>query len=285
MDAFNNYLETISRWPLLTPAQEIELSRLKQAGINRAKSIGTCKPTRQDLRVIKRGERSVERMVLCNLRLVVSIAKNYVRHCNTHTIEDLVQYGSIGLKRAIEKFDHEKGYKLSTYATWWIKQEIHRGIYKADRTIRLPEHCRQSWARLRKHSNDLTQKLGRAPTQDELIATAEMSKKDYALITRAMEGILSLNSPMESGAEIIEYLPDCNNRNEIATDYTALLDTIELLRDDERELINRYYGLNGYPADSMVEISKQRGTSRQAVKNRLDRIQANMKFRLSAYQQ
>ena len=285
MDSFDEYLKTISRWPLLTPVQEIELSRLKQAGLAKAESIGTCKPTRQDLRIIKKGQRSIEHMVLCNLRLVVSIAKNYVRGCNTHTIEDLVQYGSIGLKRAVEKFDHEKGYKLSTYATWWIRQEIHRGIYKADRAIRLPEHCRQYWARLRKHTNDLTHKLGRPPTLDELLAAAEVSMKDYALVERAMGGITSLNTPMESGAEMIEYLPDQGNFNEIATDYTALLDSVLLLRDDDREIINRRYGLNGHSVHSLVEIGKQRGISRQGVKDRLNRIEANLKFRLMEFHQ
>jgi RNA polymerase primary sigma factor len=122
MDTFGQYLETISRWPLLTAAQEINLGRLIQAGIKTSEQIGTRKPTRKQLKVIKTGQRSLNRMVLCNLRLVVSVAKLYTGPCKLLDIEDLVQYGFIGLKRAAEKFDPTRGYKFSTYARRWIVQ-------------------------------------------------------------------------------------------------------------------------------------------------------------------
>jgi RNA polymerase primary sigma factor len=281
MDTFGQYLENISRWPLLTPAQEIELGRLKQAGIEVSERIGTCKPNRKESRAIKTGQRAVERMVLCNLRLVVSIAKNYIGHCSLHDIEDLVQYGSIGLKRAAERFDHEKGYKFSTYATWWIRQEIQRGIYKADRTIRLPEHCRLTWARLRKQNVLLTNKLGRTPTQDEVMEAAEVSKKDYLLLTRSMEKTFSLNAQLESGNELIENLTDPSSSNEISTDYALLLAFIETLREDDRDLIARRFGICGHHEHTLVELGDQRGVTRQRIKQKVDKIQDRIKTWLS----
>jgi RNA polymerase primary sigma factor len=277
MDTFGKYLENISRWPLLTPTQEIELSRLKQAGMEVSERIGACKPNRKQLRVIKTGQRAIERMVLCNLRLVVSIAKLYVGHCSLHDIEDLVQYGSIGLKRAAEKFDHEKGYKFSTYATWWIRQEIQRGIYKADRTIRLPEHCRQAWARLRKHSVLLANKLGRIPTEKEVMEAAEVSKKDYILLARSMEKTFSLNAQLESGNEIIENLIDPSSSNEISADYTFLFAFIETLHADDKDLIVRRFGICGHHEHSLVELGKQRGVTRQRIKQKIDKIENYIK--------
>jgi RNA polymerase primary sigma factor len=280
VDTFGKYLENIARWPLLTPAQEIELGRLKQAGIETSDRIGTRKPTRQESRTIKTGQRAVERMVLCNLRLVVSIAKKYIGHCDLLDIEDLVQCGSIGLKHAAVKFDHEKGYKFSTYATWWIRQEIQRGIYKTDRIIRLPEHCRLVWARLRKHASLLTHELGRAPTQKELMQAADIGENDFMLITRAMDRISSLNEQLENGGEPIDYLADINSNIEIAPDYSALLNALQTLKEDEFELITKYFGIGGEPQQSMAELSRQRGVSRQSIKQKMDKIKGCIRLRL-----
>jgi RNA polymerase primary sigma factor len=282
MDTFGQYLETIGRWPLLTPAQEIELARLKQAGIDTEESIGARKPTRKESRIIKTGKRSAERMVMCNLRLVVSIAKRFVNNCNLHDIEDLVQYGSIGLKRAVEKFDPQKGYKLSTYASWWIKQEIQRGIYKADRMIRLPEHSRLKWARLQRYSTILFHQLGRAPTADELIKATDISKKEYALITKTMERTLSLNYLLETGSELIDCMPNESNGNEITADYTPLLNSIQSLNPDERDMINRRFGIDGYAPHTYNELGDQCKISRQGAKDRVDKIQNRIKYYLSS---
>lgn len=280
MDTFGRYLETISRWPLLTPAQEIELARLKQAGIEVAERIGTRKPTRRELRAIKTGQRSIERIITCNLRLVVSIAKNYVNNCSLHDIEDLVQYGSIGLKRAAERFDHEKGYKFSTYASWWIRQEIQRGIYKADQTIRIPEHCRLIWARLRRHANALLHELGRTPTSEEIMQAANVSKIDFMLITRAMERAISLNNTLQGGNEMIDFIPDNENGSEIALDCGILIELVEMLPDNDRNLVKKRFGIGEYAPHSYIELGKQYGISRQGAKDRLDKIQARIKSQL-----
>jgi RNA polymerase sigma factor (sigma-70 family) len=281
MDTFGEYLNTIGRWPLLTPAQEIELARLKQAGIDTAEAIGTRKPTRQESRIIKTGQRSAERMVLCNLRLVVSIAKRYVTHCNLHDIEDLVQHGTIGLKRAVDKFDSEKGYKLSTYATWWIKQEIQRGIYKTDRSIRLPEHCRLAWARLQRHANQLGQELGRPPTPDEIMEAAGVNQKDFALITRAMSRTASLNDPLETGNELLENVADPGNENEIAPDFRALVKLMQALQPDERDLLSRRFGMGGHAPHTYAELGDHFGVSRQRAKQRVERAKNLIRLHLS----
>jgi RNA polymerase primary sigma factor len=281
MDTFGRYLENIARWPLLSADQEIELGRLIQAGIETSDHVGTRKPTRKELRIIRTGERSVDRMVLCNLRLVVSIAKKFVGHCDLHDIEDLVQYGSIGLKSAAQRFNPEKGYKFSTYATWWIRQEVQRGIYKADRIIRVPEHSRLTWARLQKQKAALSHELGRAPTSDELMKATDVKKEDFYMITRAMGTTTSLNAQLDGGDEIIGLLADHVNRNEIAPDYTALLDSLQILDDEERELIAKRFGLNEHPAHSFIELGKQYGITRQGAKDRVDKIQRRIKFQLS----
>jgi RNA polymerase primary sigma factor len=219
-------------------------------------------------------------MVLCNLRLVVSIAKRYIGHCDLLDIEDLVQCGSIGLKNAAVKFDHLKGYKFSTYATWWIKQEIQRGIYKTDRIIRLPEHCRLIWARLRKQANLLSHELGRAATQEELLQAAEIGENDFMLIVRAMNRIASLNDQLKNGGEPIDFLAEINSSNEIAPDYSALLNALQTLKEDEFELISKYFGIGGEPQHSMAEISRQRGVSRQSVKQKMEKIKGCIRLRL-----
>jgi RNA polymerase sigma factor (sigma-70 family) len=282
MDTFSQHLNAIGQWPLLTPAQEIELAKLKQAGIETSERIGTRKPTRKESRIIKTGVRSAERMVLCNLRLVVSIAKGYVKHCNLHDIQDLVQYGTIGLQRAVDKFDFTKGYKFSTYATWWIKQEIQRNIYKTDRTIRLPEHSRLAWARLQKHTKRLGQKLERPPTSNEIMEAAGINQKDFDFITRAMTRMTSLNSLLETGNELIDNIADPSCQNEIAPDYKTLYNSMQALKSDDRSLLLRRFGFNDYPPHTYAELGKIYGVSRERARQRVEKAMNLVKRHLSA---
>jgi RNA polymerase primary sigma factor len=284
MDTFGRYLETISRWPLLTAAQEIDLGRLIQAGIKTSEQIGTRKPTSKQLKVIKTGQRSLDRMVLCNLRLVVSVAKLYTGPCKLHDIEDLIQYGSIGLKRAAEKFDPTRGYKFSTYARRWIEQEVKRGIYKTDLLVRLPEYCREDWAKVQKQKKRLTIALNRTPTTTELIQASSVNKDNFPNIARAIETATSLNAPSESGTELIDNLPDPDNRNIIAKDYGFLLDCIETLPVRDRDLINKYYGISDRP-HTLKEIGITDGVTREAIRQRLVKIQNHLKLLLSEQSQ
>ena len=271
MDTFSQHLNAIGQWPLLTPAQEIELARLKQAGIETSERIGTRKPTRKESRIIKTGTRSAERMVLCNLRLVVSIAKGYVKHCNLHDIQDLVQYGTIGLQRAVDKFDFTKGYKLSTYATWWIRQEIQRNIYNTDRTIRLPEHSRIKWARLQRCAKQLGQKLGRPPTPNETMEAAGVNQKDFDLITKTMTRMTSLNSLLETGNELMDAIADPDRQNEILPDYRTLYNSMQALKPDDRNLLMRRFGFSDHPPHTYAELGKIYGVSRERARQRVEK--------------
>jgi RNA polymerase sigma factor (sigma-70 family) len=281
MDTFGQYLDRIGGWPLLTAAQEIDLGRLIQAGIKTSERVGNRRPNLKELRAIKVGQRSLDRMVRCNLRLVVSLAKPYASLCKLNDIEDLVQYGSIGLKRAAEKFDPTRGYKFSTYARRWIIQGIKRGIHNSDPPVRLPEHCYQHWARVQKENKRLTIALKRTPTTAELMQASGLSEKSFTSIATAMVPVASLNVQSESGSEMIDNLPDLNSDDEIPlTDYSFLVNSILTLSDSDRDLISRRFGLNGYHQHGLVELGEQHGVSRQRIHQKICKIQSRIKLLL-----
>src|SRR5215212_1172625 len=153
-DALQLFLNEAGRWPLLTADEEVELAKRIERGDQEAK----------------------ERMINSNLRLVVSIAKRYQGH-DLHLL-DLIQEGIIGLIRAVEKFDWRRGFKFSTYATWWIRQAVQRGVANKARTIRIPVHVEQLERRLARVDRELSAKLGRPPTDDEIAAAAKASPEE-----------------------------------------------------------------------------------------------------------
>ena len=168
------YLSSIGREPLLTPAEEIELGNQVQAMM---RLVEESRPeyTIQERKIIKIGRRSKERMMKANLRLVVSVAKKY--QGKGLELLDLIQEGSLGLERAVEKFDPTRGYKFSTYAFWWIRQSMTRAIACQSRTIRLPVHLSERLATVRKVSLELAHKLGAMPSRQEIAeaTVAELS--------------------------------------------------------------------------------------------------------------
>ena len=283
MDTFGQYLDRIGKWKLLTAAQEIDLGRLIQAGIETSERIGNRKPNRKELKAIKLGKRSLDIMVLCNLRLVVSVAKLYAGSCKLNSIEDLIQYGVIGLSRAAEKFDPTRGYKFSTYARRWIIQGIKRGIHNSDQPIRLPEHCYQDWAKVQKENKKLTIALSRTPTTTELMQASGLSEKSFTSIAAAMVPVSSLNVQSESGSEMIDNLPDPNGDGdgEISlTDYSFLANSILTLSDDDRELIAKRFGIGSYHAHTLVELGQQHGISKQSVAQKIIKIQNRIRLLL-----
>ena len=281
MDTFGQYLDRIGKWPLLTPAQEIDLGKLIQAGIEASEQVGNRKPNRKELKAIRAGKRSLDRMVLCNLRLVVSVAKLYAGPCKLNDIEDLVQYGFTGLKRAAEKFDPTRGYKFSTYARRWIVQGIKRGIHNSDQPIRLPEHCYSDWAKVQKENKKLTIALSRTPTSTELMRASGLSEKSFTSIAAAMAPVSSLNVQSESGSEMIDNLPDPNGDDEIPlNDYSFLVNSILTLSDDDRELIAKRFGIGNYHAHTLVELGHQYGISKQRVAQKIIKIQNRIRLLL-----
>ena len=171
-DALQLFLNEAARWPLLTAAEEVELAKRIERGDKAAK----------------------DRMINSNLRLVVSIAKKYQGH--GLSLLDLIQEGIIGLIRAVEKFDWRRGFKFSTYATWWIRQAVQRGVANKSRTIRIPVHIAEREQKIARAERELTAKLGRPPTDAELAEAAKLSLKHVNEVRQAARAVTSLDKPL-----------------------------------------------------------------------------------------
>ena len=185
-DPISWYLSNIGRVPLLTPAEEIELGNQVQKMMVLTEDGQLNEKTKdftpQDKRTIKIGRRAKERMMKANLRLVVSVAKKY--QGKGLELLDLVQEGSLGLERAVEKFDPTRGYKFSTYAFWWIRQSMTRAIACQSRTIRLPVHLSERLATIRKISRELAHKLGAMPSRIEIAEAMEIDVEELDSVLR-----------------------------------------------------------------------------------------------------
>ncbi|MGH8990273.1 MAG: sigma-70 family RNA polymerase sigma factor [Acidimicrobiia bacterium] len=203
------YLTEIARVPLLTAAEEVDLARRIQAGLAAA---GELARDHADDDLVLRAIRSDgalarQQLVLANLRLVVSIAKRYLGR--GLALLDLVQEGNVGLMRAVEKFDGTRGYKLSTYATWWIRQAIGRAVAEQGRTIRIPVHMVDRMWTVTRVERQLTQELGREPTVDELSAGTGMPPDHVRTIRRNVPRTISLDAPVDEGSPPLrEFIED-----------------------------------------------------------------------------
>jgi RNA polymerase primary sigma factor len=211
-DSIRVYLQEIGRIRLLRPDEEIELARkiadllhLEELAAQFESDNGKLPDTKEwaalvEMPVIRfrrrlmLGRRAKEKMVQSNLRLVVSIAKKYMNR--GLSFQDLIQEGSLGLIRAAEKFDHEKGYKFSTYATWWIRQAITRAIADQSRTIRLPVHLYETISRIKKTTKVLSQEFGRKPTEEEIAESMEMTIEKLRFIAKSAQLPISLETPI-----------------------------------------------------------------------------------------
>ena len=178
------YLASIGREPLLTPAEEIELGNQVQAMMQLLEEKNED-PTPHERKIIKIGRRSKERMMKANLRLVVSVAKKY--QGKGLELLDLIQEGSLGLERAVEKFDPTRGYKFSTYAFWWIRQSMTRAIACQSRTIRLPVHLSERLTTIRRVSLDLAHKLGAMPSRQEIAEAIDMPIEELDSLLRQVQ--------------------------------------------------------------------------------------------------
>ncbi|UAK32871.1 sigma-70 family RNA polymerase sigma factor [Nocardia asteroides] len=271
-DPIKDYLRLIGRTPLLTAAQEFELGERIEAGEQAAARLaaGTEVDALERGRLRRRiadGERARAHMVEANLRLVVSIAKRYPTPTGMSLL-DLVQEGTLGMMRAVEKFDHRRGLKFSTYATWWIKQSIGRALADQSRTIRIPVHVVEVLNRLNRTQRALAQRLGRAGTVAELAAELELpAGKVRELLDLAREP-LSLHTPIgddatEFGELIADTAPDPSD-SVAASALRAQLDrALGTLTAREAEVLASRYGLAGAEPKTLEEVGKTYGVSRE----------------------
>ncbi|MEA2309239.1 MAG: polymerase primary sigma factor, partial [Thermoleophilaceae bacterium] len=225
-DALQLFLNEVSRHPLLTAEEEVDLAKRIERGDVEAK----------------------DRMINSNLRLVVSIAKKY--QGNELPLLDLIQEGILGLIRAAEKFDWRRGYKFSTYATFWIRESIQRGLANKGRTIRLPVHIGQRERKIGRAERELAAKLGRDPTDEEIAAAAELTLEDVAEIRDAARTVTSLDKPVgEEDTPLGDLLqsdqPPTEEEVEISLREDALRSAISRLPDQEQAVVKRRYGING----------------------------------------
>jgi RNA polymerase primary sigma factor len=270
-DSMTWYLASIGREPLLTPAEEIELGNQVQAMMRLVES-DRSDFSAQERKIIKIGRRSKERMMKANLRLVVSVAKKY--QGKGLELLDLIQEGSLGLERAVEKFDPTRGYKFSTYAFWWIRQSMTRAIACQSRTIRLPVHLSERLATVRKVSLELAHKLGAMPSRQEIAEAIGMPVQELDALLRQALTTSSLDAPINAD-EGRSFLGDliADNSSEEPLDQVErgmhqeqLGRWLDHLTDQEREVLGLRFGLDGRERHTLAEIGRQLDVSRERVR-------------------
>lgn len=279
-DPVRMYLKEIGKVPLLTGDQEVRLATAMSAG-NAAKErlaqveAGELTLTDEELAQakaeLKAGEKAKKQLVEANLRLVVSIAKRYVGRGMLFL--DLIQEGNLGLIRAVEKFDYQKGFKFSTYATWWIRQAITRAIADQARTIRIPVHMVETINKLVRVQRQLLQDLGRDPTPEEIGAEMDMSADRVREIQKISQEPVSLETPIgeEEDSQLGDFIedsqaivpPDAASFSMLQEQLTQVLDS---LADRERKVIELRFGLvDGHPR-TLEEVGREFGVTRERIR-------------------
>lgn len=216
-DSIQAYLNEIARYPLLSKAQEIYLgNQVQELVLIESRDESTY--THEDRVAIRLGKRAKTKFINCNLRLVVNVARKYVRQCKTLDFMDLIQEGNIGLVRAIEKFDPTRGYAFSTYAYWWIRQAIQRSIQTNDCCIRIPVGIYEAVHKVSKGIEQLSKELGRDPTLQEISEMTGIRIDDIRLAMEVPRMMVSLDKMIgdgESGVTVIDAIEDKKNTNSI----------------------------------------------------------------------
>lgn len=294
-DSFRHYLNRIGRIPLLTAAEEIELSRAVQAAraITHPDNVKAedLDLTRAQRRIVHRGKRALNRMVSANLRLVVQVAKVFAHRVQHLETLDLVQMGAMGLQRACEKYDGTKGYKLSTYSYWWIRQSIQRGIGDYERVIRLPTHCNERVGQIMKAACAYMQQNGRsAPTMAQLGEAVGIPESEVRLLLNVAQRVTSLDLHVSTDADAstlleLQWDPEAESpMDALDTTNERVTSLLALLEPDEREFVSLHYGLNGGPEMSLPEIGRQKWVGRETVRSRVRRAQNKMRLHASLNQ-
>jgi len=287
-DSIRLYLQEIGRIRLLRADEEIELARkiadllelerireklFKQHGreplpAEWAGAVG--EEPKLFIRRLKMARRAKDKMVQSNLRLVVSIAKKYMNR--GLSFQDLIQEGSLGLIRAAEKFDHEKGYKFSTYATWWIRQAITRAIADQSRTIRLPVHLYETISRIKKTTKLLSQEMGRKPTEEEIATRMEMTIEKLRFIAKSAQLPISLETPIgkEEDSRLGDFIEsdgetpeDQVSKHLLREDLESVLST---LSPRERDVLRLRYGLDDGRMKTLEEIGQIFTVTRERIR-------------------
>ena len=282
------YLKEIGKVPLLSAEEEIELAKKMEAGAVAEEKISLLKTRMQESeddaekeeikaeikelqKEVDWGDDAKKRLAEANLRLVVSIAKRYVGRGMLFL--DLIQEGNLGLIKAVEKFDYRKGYKFSTYATWWIRQAITRAIADQARTIRIPVHMVETINRLIRTSRHLLQQLGREPTPEEIAKEMDMSVEKVMEIQKIAQDPVSLETPIgeEDDSHLGDFIQDEDSpAPQDAASYTLLREQLEevmkTLTPREAKVLRLRFGLDDGKARTLEEVGKEFDVTRERIR-------------------
>jgi RNA polymerase nonessential primary-like sigma factor len=248
-DATQMYLREISRYPLLTAEQEIDYTRKAQKGDDEFR----------------------RRMIVSNLRLVVRVSRNYIK--SGMPLLDLIEEGNMGLIRAVEKFDPERGFRFSTYAIWWIRQSVERAIMNQNRTIRIPIHISKELNTYLRTSRELAQKLDHEPTPEEIAKVVGKSAQDVAEVMRLNQRVASVDTQIgeRKNNSLVDIMEDeqgstpegslqCNKIQ------SQIVNWLYELSPKHREVLARRFGLLGYDAATLEEVGQEVGLTRERVR-------------------
>ena len=275
-DPVRMYLKEIGRVPLLTAQEEVSLAKRIEAGLIAEEKLEKARDISDDdsfeLRYTRRdGAQAKRHLVEANLRLVVSIAKRYVGRGMAFL--DLIQEGNLGLIRAVEKFDYSKGFKFSTYATWWIRQAITRAIADQARTIRIPVHMVETINKLVRIQRQLLQDLGREPTADEIAEQMELSPKKVREIQKISQEPVSLETPVgeEEDSNLGDFIEDADapvplERASFKLLQEQLESVLHTLSDREKEVIRLRFGLVDGQPRTLEDVGKKFGVTRERIR-------------------
>ncbi|ELB1090483.1 RNA polymerase sigma factor RpoS [Vibrio alginolyticus] len=249
LDATQLYLGEIGFSPLLTAEEEVLYAR----------------------RALRGDEAARKRMIESNLRLVVKISRRYSNRGLALLV--LIEEGNLGLIRAVEKFDPERGFRFSTYATWWIRQTIERALMNQTRTIRLPIHVVKELNIYLRTARELSQKLDHEPTAEEIAAQLDIPVEDVSKMLRLNERISSVDTPIGGDGEkaLLDIIPDANNSDpEVSTQdddiKSSLIHWLEELNPKQKEVLARRFGLLGYEPSTLEEVGREIGLTRERVR-------------------
>jgi len=277
-DPVRMYLKEIGKVPLLSPTEEIDLAKAMTEGMQASETLkmleseeGMEDAVKELMKTVKAGERAKQKLAEANLRLVVSIAKRYVGRGMLFL--DLIQEGNLGLIKAVEKFDYTKGYKFSTYATWWIRQAITRAIADQARTIRIPVHMVETINKVIRVSRQLLQELGHDPSPEEISAEMGMPVEKVREILKIAQEPVSLETPIgeEEDSHLGDFIPDegASEPSEAAS-FTLLkeqlVDVLSTLTPREEKVLKLRFGIEDGRSRTLEEVGKEFNVTRERIR-------------------
>ena len=284
-DALGLYLSEIGRYPLLDGDGEARLASAVQLGIRAREELSqpgqhSAERRRQLEQTAQAGQQAAAEFAAANLRLVVAVARRY-QHRGLD-LADLIQEGNLGLMRAVERFDPDLGFRFSTYATWWIRQALTKGIADSASTIRLPVHARDKSAALRAAEDGLQQTLGRSPSIEEIAAESGMTLAEAGLLQRANQPMVSLSAPVgEDDAELEDLLSGTEPGPErLVTDAAQSQELEQMLNHltpAQAKVISLRYGLDGTEPATLTDTAATLGISRQRARQLEARALAHLR--------